>query len=561
MKSKQLKLMTTLFLCSFSLLAQEKNFPTDTFRVIKAYQPTLIDVDKISVPPEINDTFKLETEVDYQFFGKKIPVSFEVDPIAPARIKGEPLVRLYNGFAKVAVGNAMIPMAELYYTNRRSKDYAAGVHLKYHRQKHLNQIEESEMSKAHFEVFGKRFWKRNTLEGRMGYDIHDLNYYGFYQMPRLNPELKPESSLSQRYSRLTAQMQLKSTIQDSFNLRHQVNVDYHYLMNQQNNHENYFKVAGNLSQYKNSELYSLDMFVDYNKYDFDNQSSILALKPKISTIGDNFRVNAGLGIYLNAAGDNSGFHFYPLVEVKYNVLRDILIPYAGLKGEVKRNNYHTITLENPFVARDLELKNTDEKYNLYLGIRGTLSKRLSFNISGAKRKTKDDYLYVRRADGNQILEKSFYLDYDEIDELKLKGELVYRLGEKIKIYALGEYFSYNTRYADKAWHRPDLKLSTTTSYNLNDKIIAKLDLYYWGSQYAKGVGAITTNGDGEILDRTYRTDKLAPIFDVNLGFEYRYTKKLSAFIQFNNIGGVKYEKYQDYPLQGFNFWGGLTYGF
>lgn len=86
-------------------------------------------------------------------------------------------------------------------------------------------------------------------------------------------------------------------------------------------------------------------------------------------------------------------------------------------------------------------------------------------------------------------------------------------------------------------------------------------MFYWGEQYAQRVTEITTNQNLDILDRKYGVETLAPIFDVNLGFEYRYTKKLSAFIQFNNIGGINYEKYQDYPLQGFNVFGGLTYGF
>lgn len=560
MKIRKINIGLLLLLISTSLFAQEEWVPRDTFRVVKSYEPTLIDVNKISIQPEIDDTFKLDTKLDYQFFGKKLPVSFEVSPIAPARIKGEPLVKLYNGYARLAVGNALIPLAEVYYTNTRSKDYALGVHLKFERLKELEQIQASNMNKSHFEVFGKKFWRNNTLAGKLAYDIHDMNYYGFHQMPRLNTELPPNKSLSQKYSRLSSQMQLKSTIKDSFNLRHQIDAEYHYMMNQQKEHENYFKIQGNLSQYQNSELYSVDMSLDYNRYDYENESAILALRPQISTIGYNFRVNAGLGVYMNAKEDNK-FHFYPLIEVKYNALGDIIIPYAGLKGEVKRNNYYTITSENPFVARDVRFYNTDERYNLYAGVRGTLSKSVSFNLSGSKSKTENDYLYVRRPVDNYILGQEFYLDFDEIETLKLKGELVYRLGEKIKVYALGEYFKYETNKAEKAWHRPEVKISTSGSYNLNDKIIAKVDFFYWGSQYAKGVGAITTNSSGDILDRAYRVDKLAPIFDANFGVEYRYTKRLSAFIQFNNIAGVKYEKYQDYPLQGFHVWGGLTFGF
>jgi len=207
------------------------------------------------------------------------------------------------------------------------------------------------------------------------------------------------------------------------------------------------------------------------------------------------------------------------------------------------------------------LENSNQKHNIYLGVRGTLSKKISFNTSASKISTENEYFYVKRPTENLIQSKAFYLTYDKVDELSFKGELVYRLDDKIKVYALGEYFNYETRNEEEAWHRPELKVSASGEYNLKDKLIARLDLFYWGEQYAQRVTEITTNQNLDILDRKYGVETLAPIFDVNLGFEYRYTKKLSAFIQFNNIGGINYEKYQDYPLQGFNVFGGLTYGF
>jgi hypothetical protein len=554
------QLLTMVFLFTGFVAQAQKDLPSDTFRVVKAYQPTLVDADKIMSEPEIVDTFKLETELDYQFFGKQMQVSYKPELISAAKIKGEPLVRLYSGYARAAVGNTLLPLAELSYTNRRSDKYALGGHFKYINQRELSNYKSSGLSQTHFEVFGKRFWKTNTLEGNISYDIDAMNYYGYYQMPRLVQDELASEAIEQQYNRLGAQFKLKSTKQDSFNLRHEVKVAYQMTTNKAGNQENYFKAKGKLSQFKNAELYQLDLLVDYNKYELSEESAILAMQPQISTIGERFRVNAGLGIYMNA-GPNDHFHFYPLAEVKYNVIENILVPYAGIKGEVKRNNYSQITRENPFVGEKLQLENSNQKHNIYLGVRGTLSKKVSFNTSAAKISTENDYLYVKRPAENLIQSKEFYLTYDKIDELKFKGELVYRLDEKIKVYALGEYIDYETRNEEEAWHRPKVKVNTTAEYNLGDKLIARLDLFYWGEQYAQRVTEITTNQDLDILDRQYGVETLAPIFDVNLGVEYRYTKKISAFIQFNNIGGINYEKYQDYPLQGFNVFGGLTYGF
>ena len=66
----------------------------------------------------------------------------------------------------------------------------------------------------------------------------------------------------------------------------------------------------------------------------------------------------------------------------------------------------------------------------------------------------------------------------------------------------------------------------------------------------------TTNRNPEIVAK-----KLYGFVDWNLGFEYRYTKILSAFLNFNNIEGERYFRWNNYPSQRFSFMGGITYAF
>lgn len=557
MKNKLLPIFLMFGLASS--FAQE-NLPSDTFRVVKEYQPTIINAKKIEFQPEINDTLKLETDLNYTFIDKTVPVYFQVEPIAAARIKGEPLVKLYNGYARLGVGNAMVPFGEVYYSNLRSKKYTLGGHASYFNQRELNRIEGSEMSKAHVELFGKRFWKTNTLDAKLSYDRHNFNYYGIYQQAEAlgmeNPSIE-SSALQQSYDRLSGSFSLNSTVRDSFNLRHKAQIDYQYTGNANQAAEHNLVGKLNLNKFKNNELYSVDILLDLNDYDFNPSNTIFAIKPQISTIGDKFRINAGLGIYMNATSE-ADFHFFPIAEIKYNVLEDVIVPYLGVKGEIRRVGYGSITRENPFVAENISLANSNEKFNIYAGLRGLISSKLSFNVSAAQSRTDNAYLFVQLPDSVFQLSKEFYLTYDEIDETRFQGELIYHLNEKINVYAEGSYAEFKTDEEEEAWHRPKLKLSTSASYNLKEKIIVKLDVFYWGEQFARGVDQVS---EGAITTYTFNAQRLDPIFDVNLGLEYRYTKRLSAFIDFNNIGGINYEKYQNYPLQGFNVWGGLTYGF
>lgn len=552
-------LVSTLLLIGGSVFSQT-DLKSDTFKVVKEYQPTLINANKISSEPEIDDDLKIDLDLDYSFISKQVPVSFQVEPIKAARIKGEPLVKLYNGYARIGVGNSLVPFGELYYNNSRSKEYSIGGHAQYFNMVEGNSIKGLDNSQMHFEVFGKRFWKRNTLTSKVSFDRQNFNYYGYYNLDRpVNQQELPKNQLEQHYNKIGFDLGLASTKQDSFNIRHSGNIAYNQTGNSSGNQEYNVRFNGNVKQFKNNELYNLDVILDYNQYDFNQDNTIIGLRPQISTIGEKFRINAGLGVYVNAA-NSADFHFYPLAEIKYNVIDDILVPYLGVNGQIERVNYGSLTTENLFVAEDINFRNTNEKYNLYAGLRGTLSKKFSFNLSGSLRKTDDAYLYVQQPNTNGSLSKEYFLVFDEIQELGFKGEFAYTVNDKLKIYGLANYTSYSQEEQQEAWHKPELKASVSASYNLKSKILVKADLIYFGEQFARGEQVVNqtlvaTN------DVEYNVVKLDGIFDANLNVEYRYTKRLSAFVQFNNIAGINYEKYKDYPTQGFNVWGGFTYGF
>jgi len=49
--------------------------------------------------------------------------------------------------------------------------------------------------------------------------------------------------------------------------------------------------------------------------------------------------------------------------------------------------------------------------------------------------------------------------------------------------------------------------------------------------------------------------------DGSLALEYRYTKRISAFIEMNNFSGGRYQRFYRYPIQSVMLLGGLTYSF
>jgi len=561
--------LTGLAMLSLSLISTigfaQNNAPTDSTVLIinSGFEPFLTDAFKIKDNPSINDTGKIIPKLNYSFLDKQIPVGFEIDPIKAAKIKGEPLTKLYRGYAKVGFGTNTTPLAEVYYNTKRSKNLSLGFFGKHFSSTGIAKNDYSGFSENHLSLFGKHFSKSFTTTGKIGYTRDVNHYYGISEQAFLNPLVDLTSinntTTEQKIDKFDVGFSLARNFTDSSEFDYDVDVDFHNLKDRFAVSENHLELAGNLSKYHKQELYSLGVEVNYNKLVNPlslDRNLVLGLNPTISTSTDKWQFKVGIGLYLNSFPDTK-FHFYPKAEFKYNVVEDIIIPYVGIKGGLISNNLNSFYSENPFInTENLVTANTNQKYDIYGGIRGSLSSKVTFNTSFSQQKMEGLPLYVK--DFGNLLENKFLISYDTVNVSTITAELAYQKLEKIKVLLGAKYFKYDPKNELKAWHRPDLQLSLSGIYDLSDKIIVRADLFYFSKQYAKAFETTTTNN---ITTTTEIAQELKGLFDANIGFEYRYTKKLSGFINFNNIGSVKYQRFQDYPTQRFGVLGGLTYSF
>jgi outer membrane receptor protein involved in Fe transport len=55
--------------------------------------------------------------------------------------------------------------------------------------------------------------------------------------------------------------------------------------------------------------------------------------------------------------------------------------------------------------------------------------------------------------------------------------------------------------------------------------------------------------------------RLEGALDLNAGLEFKITKNINLWTQFNNITNKEYERWNQYPVYGFNFVGGIVFSF
>lgn len=546
------------------IFAQSKS-PSDSSVLIitSGFKPILSDAFKIKDNPTINDKTKIIPKLKYNFLNKQIPVSFNIDTIKSAKIKGEPLTKLYRGYAKVGFGTNTTPLAELYYNAKRSKTLSYGFFGKHLSSSGIAKSDYSAYSDNHLSFFGKHFSKEFTTIGKLSYTRNANHYYGLSNQGFINEGLDlavvDENSTKQKIDKYNAAFSLARNFTDSSQFDYNADIDFHHLKDIYDVSENHLEIDANLSKYHKKELYTMGIELNYNKLInplVQDHNLVLGLSPTITTSTNKWHFKLGMGLYLNSFPDTK-FHFYPKAEFKYNIVEHIIIPYVGIRGGLVSNNLNKFYTENPNInTRSLVTQNSNQKYDIYGGIRGSLSSKITFNTSFSQQKVEGLPLYIK--DFGTVLENTFVLAYDTVNISTVTAEFTYQKLEKLKILFGANYYKYEAKNELKAWHKPELKVVLSGIYDLSDKIIVRADFYYLSKQYAK---AFETTVSGSVTTTTEVAQELKGIFDANLGVEYRYTKKLSAFINFNNIGSVKYQKFQDYPTQKFGVLGGLTFSF
>lgn len=540
--------------CTYSV-AQNKLKDTVIVDVVKEFKPSIANAVKINDNPVINDTTRKIVSLNYSIQSKKINTSFDIEPIRPARMVGEPLAKLYSALLKAGFGNYTTPYGEFFYNNLRSKDHSYGVHLK-----HLSSAATLKdhgfagYSDNEANLYGKKFLNKQTLSGDLDYSRNVVHQYG-YDAAVFSPK---RDSTRQRFSFINPKTQLISYYTDSSRVNHNIKLGYYNFNDINKAGENNFIGDASFRTYLVSgELLTVKAIADhYNNSapTYTVSNTIVKLNPTISSEGTRWKASLGLSA-VGDFGTGNTFHFYPNIDFNYHVINNILIPYAGISGERNKNSFRSLAVANPFIVSDPLLKNSDNKYNAWAGVRGTLDAATSFNLKGTYARINNMPFFVNTTGG---LKNKFDVIYDDISLLNVHGEIVYQKNEKLRLLAKGDYYDYTMKNEMAAWYKPKMEFTLSGNYNIKDKIIAKADIFVLGKQYAK---VFTEVADSAATVFVAGKKELKGITDINIGIEYRYTKKLSAFVNFNNILVFRYYRWNNYPAQRFNFLAGFSYIF
>jgi hypothetical protein len=525
--------------------------------------------------PNVIDTVISTKVIEYPLLVLQQSTSITVDPIKAAKINTESLLsNLYNSYAKLGIGSKLMPLGELYVNSKWSSKYLWGIHAK-----HLSSFGNfqdyapAQFDRTKIDLNGSILRSRYTLKSGIHYNNEGLHYYG-WKIPTDSVDRK---EIAQRYHDVGGMLSFLSHKADSATFNYGITADYNYFTNQ----KSYLDTNGDWRANENNigfqffgkyavgkEVFSGELSVRNNRYKYGSpgdtnlidadtgfvfNNALISLKPKITSLLQENRFRAEVGVDLSIdASQKTKFYVFPLIELKYALFNNIFIPYAGLRGGIKQNSLKSLVNQNEFILTNQELRNENTAIDFYAGFKGVLSKHISFNASASFARIKDKVFFT--TDTLFSVGNKFTAIYDTLNLTTIEASLTYQLNEKIKIEGVGRFFSYALINNSFAWNLPTWQTILRGHYNMYDKLIFNLDVNLEGGRKA----LVYEAGEDVIEENNQFALNLGTIADVNLGAEYRYNKRLSAFIQFNNIASQSYQRWYNYPVQRFQVLGGIT---
>ncbi|HSV88195.1 MAG TPA: hypothetical protein VLH61_06090 [Bacteroidales bacterium] len=557
-----------LFCLGLADVIGQRPLDIEEIRVVAPYKPAIGEATKIMSNPQFDETPIAKPSFQYTINPLKMATSFEIEPITAVRMRGEPLDRLYRGHFRAGMGTYITPFGELFFNSLRSNEYVMGLHFRHLSSSgKIRDYGHSGFSDNFAQVFGQRFIGTNTLDGSLTYERNILHYYGFRPgdfagdivMEPIVQGITPKD-IRQRFHRFNAAIGIKSHHADSTKFIYNAGFGYGTITDLFNASEHEIRFDGNLGREINSPLRFVDQLflnvaagVDYylTRRTIDSSSTaIVHFSPGfIARVGDHLKLNAGLAI--NVQSDTASYaRFHPHLSFDIQLLEKSLSVYGSIKGGLQRHSLASLTKENPFINTSAPLGFMNNRLEITGGINGAFSENLSVRFSVTNSAIDNFAFFV--TDTATLLNNTFTLAFDNIRRLQVRGELFAQVGPRFQARISACISDYTLNNEIRPWHLPTTEIAFNARYNIQDKIIITADVFSRNTTFGRTFDPLGNPVPKKLHDFHV---------DGNLGLEYRYTRILSFFMNFSNVGNRPLQRWLNYPTQRFHFMAGATLSF
>jgi hypothetical protein len=526
---------------------------TEEIVVTTAYKPVLAEAVKIRRNPNLEEAAPFKAPLAYALLDKKLQQDNNIGELEAMKRPAEQDSVLINNYVKVGAGSLKTTYGEAYFANGRDEALQVGGFLKHFAQAG-NQYKQNEI-RDEIGVFGKSINKDNTLTGRINYKRRGTYFYGdntsgvvptgytFDPQKQTFNTIGAEGEFAKNYKEvendLTYAVKLKGYIFSNAYSAKESNVVLSGFLNQTVK-QFYAGLAGSLDLSSQKDaLYSVS-------------NSIVRANPYIKFQGENYKIDAGINI-VKEFGFSDRFFIFPAAKLEYQIVPKYVRLFAEAKGDVNRASLLEYSEVNPFIGENITLVNSVDQLDIAVGLKGTLAPGLSFKASVFRNSVKNLPLFVNdfANTGNKF---GVIYDGGKARISGFNGELNFKAAEDFDLFGRVEVKDYKLATETEPWNLPTFKLTAGTVIHISNTVDINGSLLFRGATQDRTL--IPAGSTAPLV-----SSNIASFADLSGGATYKVNKKVSIFVQVNNILSTSNQTWLYYPNYGLNVFGGVGFAF
>ena len=530
---------------SFTILSAQKDTTKNGgIDIVSTFKPVLREAAKINFnasPPPADTT---KAKLNYNIPNQNLLFAFQPGSLKPLALNVDSVAKFDNSsYVKVGFGSLRTPFVQAGISFGDGKTAGLNIYAK-----HVGSDGKRDYQKfSNTDVKLAGFFKSgNNLEWDASLGMKQSRTYKYGYEPQTL--LFSVDSLKQNFQTVAARVAVHNINKTEFGLTYWPEVKIDVFSDNLKNSESNTVLNLPLQKTLGKEFaVNLGITFDLTRLSPTNKSAINNTMYYISpsVFYKTSKINAEVGI--RPSWDNKTFKMFP------NVLADITTYdkrftfQAGWTGYIRKTTYQYLASQNPWLWLPSTFKNTwiEERF---AGFKGSVGDHFSYAAKVGFNKINNQPLFVNDTTTG-LGGKSFrVVNESQMKVVNFGGEFGFAIHEKFSLIT-GLTFNQYSGLKDnaKAWGLTPLELKAAMRLQVIKDLWLKTDLFAWtGPQYQKKDGS---------------ADRLPGAADLNAGLEFKITKNINLWTQFNNIFNKEYQRWNQYPVYGFNFVGGVVFSF
>ncbi len=521
---------------------KKDTLPQRTVTVTSAFQPSLKATTKVNFSAASPAPDTARNVLPYDVPAQNINFIYQSPALKPLAQNIDTVVHWENrSFIKAGYGNYTTPYLQAGVSLGDGVKSVVNINGKYTSSK--SSVPFQQFSKLNLDGIGifNSANNKNEWTGKLLYDNNTQYQYGF--LPDTLQFTKDD--LQQRFTTFGGGVSVRNKTHNPAGISYNPGI---FLTMFQDNHgstESNFIINAPMSKsFGKIFAFNLGLNADITSYKSDSagtvNNNIYGLTPAIQFKTPNFKVVAGV----SPTWDNDVLSFLPNITAEARITNEKLILQAGWTGYFSKTTYQYLASLNAWLQQPKFLLNNRIKEQ-YAGFKGSAGKHVTYDARVSYLQFSNQPLFVN----DTVTGKSFQvINESEIKAIRIHGEIGYTMQEKLSLLAGVTFNQYsNLKDNEKAWGLLPIEVNASLRWQVLKDFLIKSDFYFWdGPQYR---------------NKTLQSQKLQPAADLNLGVEFTIVPNLNAWVQMNNLFNNKYERWNQYPVLGFNVLAGVVYSF